>query len=142
MTEQLKQALRTAIARIEDMLLGDDGQAWKEAQKSLPRLKAVLEDATPEPVGEPVIWRWLNANGEAMTAWLPYKPDQRAYNEQQAGEVNGTVEYAYTRPAPGVAEGFTLDQIADACVLAEVSDSKFESISIALAAAQAKGENK
>lgn len=33
-------ALATAIDRIEDLLRGDDGQAWKEAQKALPALCA------------------------------------------------------------------------------------------------------
>lgn len=40
--EQLRKALQTAIWRLEDMLKGDDGQAWKEAEKALPALKAHL----------------------------------------------------------------------------------------------------
>lgn len=38
-------------------------------------------------------------------------------------------------PLPSVVQvpqGYTLDQIADACVAAEIPDSKFESLSIAL----------
>ena len=35
-------ALEKAIWRLEDMLMGDDGQAWKEAEKALPHLKAAL----------------------------------------------------------------------------------------------------
>lgn len=38
----LRDGLQSAIWRIEDMLKGDDGQAWKEAEKSLPRLKNLL----------------------------------------------------------------------------------------------------
>lgn len=37
-----KDALAQAIARIEDLLQGDDGQAYKEAQKALPHLKKTL----------------------------------------------------------------------------------------------------
>ena len=32
--------LTAALARIEDMLMCDDGQAWKEARKFVERLKA------------------------------------------------------------------------------------------------------
>lgn len=38
----LRDALQTAIWRIEDMLKGDDGQAWKEAERALPQLKKIL----------------------------------------------------------------------------------------------------
>lgn len=62
------------------------------------------------------------------------------------GRVDFWVAQAFATPAPEpkaepvrVPEGFSLDQIADACVQAEISDSKFESLSIALTAAQAKG---
>lgn len=37
-----RTALGLAIARIEDMLKGDDGQAWKEAEKAIPTLRAAL----------------------------------------------------------------------------------------------------
>lgn len=38
----LYEALRNAIDRLEDMLKGDDGQAWKEAERVMPRLRAAL----------------------------------------------------------------------------------------------------
>lgn len=38
----LENALLTAIWRLEDMLKGDDGQAWKEAEKALPGLRRAL----------------------------------------------------------------------------------------------------
>jgi hypothetical protein len=41
---ELRDGLEMAINRIEDMLQGDDGQAWKEAEKWLPRLKQTLAD--------------------------------------------------------------------------------------------------
>lgn len=40
-------ALRTAIDRIEDMLKDNDGQAFKEARKSLPALSAALAASAP-----------------------------------------------------------------------------------------------
>jgi len=48
---KVSDALEKAIWRLEDMLMGDDGQAWKEAEKALPHLKAALlaARATPEP---------------------------------------------------------------------------------------------
>lgn len=47
MTEQdrireLEHALQKAIWRLRDMLEGDDGQAWKEAEKVLPELERTL----------------------------------------------------------------------------------------------------
>jgi hypothetical protein len=36
-------ALRVAINRLDDILQGDDGQAYKEAEKALPKLRAALE---------------------------------------------------------------------------------------------------
>lgn len=50
----LSTALETALARIEDMLAGDDGQAFKEARKFLPVGRAALA-AHPGSVGEPVL---------------------------------------------------------------------------------------
>ncbi len=41
----LRDGLQTAIWRLEDMLKGDDGQAWKEAEKALPKLKKILEES-------------------------------------------------------------------------------------------------
>ncbi len=38
---ELRQQLTEAIDRINDMLKGDDGQAWKEAQKFIDRRNAV-----------------------------------------------------------------------------------------------------
>ena len=46
------RALRLACIRINDMLMGDDGQAWKEAAKTLP---ALLE-SVPEPDAYMVRW--------------------------------------------------------------------------------------
>lgn len=40
--QELEQALQMAIHRIEDMYEQDDGQAYVEAKKWLPRLKQVL----------------------------------------------------------------------------------------------------
>ena len=39
---ELVKALERAIGRIEDMLMADDGQAWKETERALPVLKEVL----------------------------------------------------------------------------------------------------
>ncbi len=41
----LRNALQLAIDRLVDMLKGDDGQAWKEAERVLPLLRDVLENA-------------------------------------------------------------------------------------------------
>lgn len=89
-------------------------EAVDAAHTWVANVRKATQQATPEPVEEPVVWRWLNANGEVMTAWLPYKPDQRTYNEQKVGEVNGTVEYAYTRPAPGVPDWTECLRISEA----------------------------
>lgn len=56
--EQLRKALQTAIWRLEDMLRGDDGQAWKEAEKALPALKAHLlaPGADAQPTQDSTVW--------------------------------------------------------------------------------------
>ena len=41
-------ALQMAVDRLADMLQGDDGQAWQEAERTLPRLRAALELPLPE----------------------------------------------------------------------------------------------
>jgi hypothetical protein len=46
----LRQTLETALARIEDMLSDDDGQAFKEARKFLPIARGVISGAQAEPV--------------------------------------------------------------------------------------------
>lgn len=43
--ENLKRNLQEAIYRLMDMLEGDDGQAWKEAEKALPRLQRALVES-------------------------------------------------------------------------------------------------
>ena len=44
---QLKDMLKTARNRIADMLQGDDGQAWKEAEKALAAIDAAINKGTP-----------------------------------------------------------------------------------------------
>jgi len=43
-SERLNKQLQSAIYRLEDMLEGDDGQAWDEAEKALPAMKKALEE--------------------------------------------------------------------------------------------------
>lgn len=43
-SERLRKQLQSAIYRLEDMLEGDDGQAWDEAEKALPAMKKALEE--------------------------------------------------------------------------------------------------
>ena len=42
--QEIRKQLRVAVARIEDMLQGDDAQAWDEAEKALPAMKRALGD--------------------------------------------------------------------------------------------------
>jgi len=44
----LLDSLQIAVGRIKDMLRDDDGQAWKEAEKWLPKLQATIAKATGE----------------------------------------------------------------------------------------------
>lgn len=55
MSDPVREALALAIARLEDMLKGDDGQAWKEAERALPGLRAALAQPA-EPVAG---WRMV-----------------------------------------------------------------------------------
>lgn len=40
--EALESALRQAIERLDDMLKGDDGQAWSEAERAMPKLREAV----------------------------------------------------------------------------------------------------
>jgi hypothetical protein len=42
---RLLEPLITARNRIQDMLMGDDGQAWDEARKALPGIEAAIAKA-------------------------------------------------------------------------------------------------
>lgn len=44
---ELASALQTAVWRLDDMLIGDDGQAWKEAERAMPPLRALLAKHNP-----------------------------------------------------------------------------------------------
>lgn len=56
--------LKIAIDRIEDMLKGDDGQAWKEAEKALPGLKKALElESRPVHLAQ-LSWSGFNLHGD------------------------------------------------------------------------------
>jgi len=50
----LRQTLETALARIEDMLSDDDGQAFKEARKFLPVGRGVLAASPTQPRPQPL----------------------------------------------------------------------------------------
>lgn len=52
--DQLKQDLDEAIDRINDMLAGDDGQAFKEARKFVERVAALSADQPQEQPDNPV----------------------------------------------------------------------------------------
>ena len=58
------RALRVACHRINDMLMGDDGQAWKEARKTLPKLLVAI----PQPDAYMIRWnhRQVDLRGEKM----------------------------------------------------------------------------
>lgn len=109
---------------------------------------ADTQQATPEPVGEPAAWRWFNSNGDQVTNWLDFKPSQKANVEAQVAEAGGRIEYAYTRPAPGVpdwAECLRISETADVDealrLFAEGETSEDQAVCIVravLAAAQAK----
>lgn len=47
--DTLLALLTDAKYRLDDMLKGDDGQAWKEAERFMPRLNAVLNQNKGEP---------------------------------------------------------------------------------------------
>ena len=56
--------LKIAIDRLEDMLKGDDGQAWKEAEKALPGLKKALElESRPVHLAQ-LSWGGFNLHGD------------------------------------------------------------------------------
>jgi len=51
-----ESALQLAHARLTDMLMGDDGQAWKEAQRVLPAIAAVAGQVEARPATPPGPW--------------------------------------------------------------------------------------
>lgn len=56
--------LKIAIDRLEDMLKGDDGQAWKEAEKALPGLKKALELESRSVHLSQLSWGGFNLHGD------------------------------------------------------------------------------
>lgn len=48
---RLRAALERAIDCLKDMLMGDDGQAWKETEKALPGIETALS-GTSDPLAE------------------------------------------------------------------------------------------
>lgn len=56
--------LKIAIDRLEDMLKGDDGQAWKEAEKALPGLKKALELESRSAHLSQLSWSGFNLHGD------------------------------------------------------------------------------
>lgn len=50
------------------------------------------------PSCDPVVWRWINSNGDVVTNWLEYKANQKLDIEQQVAAAGGVVEYAYAAP--------------------------------------------
>lgn len=67
MTEDQKQmntaeALIIAVARLEDILQDDDGQAWKEAAKALSQLQQTVANAELEAI-HAKLWRHAVSKG-------------------------------------------------------------------------------
>lgn len=52
LNRELAESLEIAMYRIKDMLQGDDGQAYKEARKWLPRFAESLAKAGVETIGD------------------------------------------------------------------------------------------
>lgn len=92
-------------------------------QDELKRLRARSAPVEAEPVGEPTAWRWFNSNGDQVTNWLDFKSAQNANVEAQVAEVGGRIEYAYTRPATGVPEGFALVPVEPTAEMMEAMPS-------------------
>lgn len=59
--------------------------------------------AAPEPVGEPVAWRWMPSH--VFPTWV-YSDDQNRVADARRFMGDGGVQALYTRPAPGVPEGW------------------------------------
>lgn len=56
------EALIIAVARLEDLLKNDDGQAWKEAAKALPQLHQAAAIAELEAI-HAKLWRHAVSKG-------------------------------------------------------------------------------
>jgi hypothetical protein len=72
LTKHLAEALRMATDRIADLLQGDDGQAFKEAERVLPHFNTLLNEyvcslaATPAPAQFNPDWNKLEATQESL----------------------------------------------------------------------------
>ena len=73
--------------------------------------------------GEAVAWRWPGGN------WQDGEPDALNASLMQRYSVRPELAYAAPQAPPAaVAAGYDEDEIADACMMAEVPDSKYEAI--------------
>lgn len=71
MEPAIRGVLESARDRIKDMLKGDDGQAWKEAEKALPAIEAALAQdraASPSFTHPPPLSKW---GQRALGNWHP-----------------------------------------------------------------------
>lgn len=84
-----RDALRTAVDRIADMLSGDDGQAWIEARKALPALREAL---SAEPVQAEPVYQLQGADGR----WIDQTRQSYDYNAAH----RNTVRVLYAAPQP------------------------------------------
>ncbi len=91
------EALRLAIARLEDLLKGDDGQAWKEAEKELPRLRVALAQPVASEGSGIVGYVFKSGHGTAFAEKL--HPDHAALMHGNVPMWRPVV-FATAQPAP------------------------------------------
>lgn len=117
------EALEVAIWRLEDMLKADDGQAWKEAEKALPRLREALLFQSQEPA-VPQGW----GDGVRVFSPGPMTHEKAAYfmrrfkseekllgpNEQAAIDFVLSMLSAPALAVPSVQQGWVEQMLTDA----------------------------
>lgn len=76
--------------------------------------------ATPEPVGEPVAWRWMPSH--VFPTWV-YSDDQNRVADARRFMGDGGVQALYTRPAPGVPEASIAEAVKASVAAIYFADS-------------------
>lgn len=93
--ELAREVLQLAHDRLADMLRGDDGQAWKEAERAMPLIKAALDLLRVAPAEQSQAPQAVPAE---PVAWLVYLPSEQAQHVYDSQADSGYIEDLTNNP--------------------------------------------
>ncbi|MFA7291841.1 MAG: hypothetical protein WC023_06290 [Rhodocyclaceae bacterium] len=144
---EVERSMMRAVCALAHAIENHRVTAYESDYDAVSNALALLRawNRRPAANGEAVAWRYrIQLEGGEWGNWSVSQ--STAWSKPFPAEEQIEVQPLYTAPPPAVPAGWTEDDIAHACMMAEVPDSKCESILIALASLSAptagKGETK